>query len=70
MGHLGSMYNFTSNFIFQEQNGLAELESLCLACGSLAGVPRPDRFLNRFVNNKGVYVTVWYVAPLAIVQRF
>lgn len=32
-----------------EQNGFPELETLCLACGSLAGVPRSDRFLYRIL---------------------
>ncbi|XP_068740045.1 F-box/LRR-repeat protein 6-like isoform X2 [Montipora capricornis] len=32
-----------------EQNGFPELETLCLACGSLAGVPRSDRFLFRIL---------------------
>ncbi len=39
------LYNF-----LQEQNGFPQLETLCLACGSLAGVPRTDRFLYRFVH--------------------
>ncbi|XP_020624575.1 F-box/LRR-repeat protein 6-like [Orbicella faveolata] len=32
-----------------EQNGFPQLETLCLACGSLAGVPRTDRFLYRIL---------------------
>ncbi|XP_067015990.1 F-box/LRR-repeat protein 6-like [Acropora muricata] len=32
-----------------EQNGFPELETLCLACGSLAGVPRSDRLLFRIL---------------------
>lgn len=40
------------NLFFQEQKGFPELETLCLACGSLAGVPRSDRFLYRYVNRQ------------------
>ena len=36
-------------FHLQEQNGFPQLETLCLACGCFAGVPRVDRFLFRFV---------------------
>lgn len=36
-------------YILQEQNGFPQLETLCLACGSMAGVPRTDNFLYRFV---------------------
>lgn len=36
-------------YILQEENGFPQLESLCFACGSLAGVHRSDRLLYRFV---------------------
>ncbi|RMX53603.1 hypothetical protein pdam_00004343, partial [Pocillopora damicornis] len=32
-----------------EQNGFPQLETLCLACGCFAGVPRVDRFLFRLL---------------------
>ncbi|KAJ7360342.1 F-box/LRR-repeat protein 6 [Desmophyllum pertusum] len=32
-----------------EQNGFPHLETLCLACGSLAGVPRTDSFMYRLL---------------------
>ncbi|CAH3193719.1 unnamed protein product, partial [Porites evermanni] len=32
-----------------EQNGFPELETLCLACGTFAGVPRIDQFLYRIL---------------------
>ena len=45
--------------ILQEQNGFPQLETLCLACGSLAGVPRTDGFLYRFVTVWTVTVEIW-----------
>lgn len=46
------LVNSMKTIFLQEQNGFPQLETLCLACGTFAGVPRIDQFLHRFVNSK------------------